>query len=145
MTLPHRNHGTSMGSVSKVLINLPMIDYWGILMEKVKSVHNPSTELCGENGKYGGGADYIASILPLNHYIGTQEAYLEQAGYPRLNHRTNDQLESNNEEIGAVGDDDDIRPWIHSFVQNVGRSSADELMLQPLAKSYSKVNNIRVS
>jgi hypothetical protein len=122
-----------------------MIYYWGIRMENIESVRNPSTELCGEIGKYGSDADYMAPVLRLNHYVGTQKSYLERAGDPRLNHRTNDQLESKSGEIGAVGDGDDIRPWIHSFLQKVGRSGADELLLQPLAKSYSKLNNIRVS
>jgi hypothetical protein len=141
-TLRHHTHGKRMGSFSKALVNLQMIDYQGIRMENIKSVHNPSTELCGENGKYGSGADYIASVLRLNHYVGTKEAYLERAGDVRLNHKTNDQLQRKNQEIGAVGVDDDIRSWIHSFVQQVGQSGADELLLKPLADAYSKAKKV---
>jgi hypothetical protein len=38
--------------------------------------------------------------------------------------------------------DEDIRSWIHSFVQQVGQSGADELLLKPLADAYSKAKMV---
>jgi hypothetical protein len=137
LTLRHRKHGKRTGTFSKALVNLRHISLANIKMDYIKSVHNPNTFLCGENGQYGSGQDYIASVFRLNHYVGTQEAYLERSGDVRLQHKTADQLEEKNQAIGAeLGDDDDIRPWVHSFVQQVGQPAADQLLLQPLERAY---------
>ena len=138
MTVRHRKHAKKhVGTFSKALVNLKHISYEKIDMGHVKSIHNPTTILCGTNGKFGSGKDYISATLRLNHYVGTAESFLERSGDVRRKHLSTANLEEKNKQLGPVEVDDDIRPWLTALVKVLGEKQVEQLLLDPLRISYT--------
>jgi hypothetical protein len=48
-------------------------------MKFVNTIHNPNTAICGKNGRWASGADFMSSIFRINHYFGTKESFRERA------------------------------------------------------------------
>jgi hypothetical protein len=79
----------------------------------------------------GSGTDYIAALLRLNHFAGTEVAFKER--------QTDSRRERNRlfykRDVEPSGETDEMRPWIKAFVNKVGIQNATKL-LSPLDKAY---------
>jgi hypothetical protein len=128
MTLRHFHHGNKYGRFTKTLLNLKRIPQKAIRQEFVRTIHNPMGQVCGRHNEQYIGIDYISSILRLHHYAGTRESF-EQRQFDARN-RSYDKRN-----VSSLGENFDLQPWIHAFVNKVGMEEAQRL-LEPLQEAY---------
>jgi hypothetical protein len=139
MTLKFRHHQKHLGSdFSKVFLELSKIQksqltHW-------ETIHNPYVKVCGKNGKYSSGMDYIASVLRVNHYVGSLESYMERAK-DRRGSRTIAAYQKRNERYLPVEEepDDSIDSWFDRFLLKVGEDTVADLLLKPISERVAKV------
>lgn len=139
-TLTQQRTGPKEGRFSKVIMNLSAARGDHLDWRHVDSVHNPCRDVCPFNGRSGSGADYISSILRINHYCtGTVEGYFERTGDFR-GHGTKEFLETRL--FAPEGHNNDVLPWIDWFLAKVGAAAANDLLFEPLLDVYKVVQHI---
>jgi hypothetical protein len=137
--LQHRT-GRKEGIFSKALLDVTVVATDIITWGRVDSVHSPNRRICGYNGKSGSGADYMASVLRINHYVaGSVEQYSERRSDFRgsyLNRFVNER------HFEPVGVNNDIDYWIDWFIQKVGMADAENLLFKPLLRANKELAHI---
>jgi hypothetical protein len=78
-TIGNVHHEGRTGEASKAMIDVSRATMNELVEDHARTIHNPNRKICGENGRWDFGADYIASIFRLNHYVGTFESYMERS------------------------------------------------------------------
>lgn len=147
VTMRHRIAGNRTGTFSKALVDLSRVAHVDDLdWTYVQTIHNPNWKLCGDNGASTSGTDYISSVLRLNHYVGTYEAYTERKADGRGDHRSvedwhakngrESKLRAANESI--IPDEGDLRPWLATFVNHVGSVANARYLTWRLAEAYDE-------
>lgn len=122
------NNGPRHGEGSKVMIDVSRVSLQDLEQDRARTIHNPNRRVCGDNGKWDSGADYIAAVFRLNHYLGSVESFLERNGDFRG--RSVDSYMKRQQEFNTSGDkfDLDIISWFDVFVNKVGQSEAQRLV-----------------
>ena len=108
-----------------------------------ETIHNPYVKVCGKNGKFSSGMDYIASVLRINHYVGSLESYMERGGgKERRGLRNIANYKKRNERYLPAEEepDDSIDSWFDRFLSKVGEDMAENLLLKPMRERVAKVN-----
>jgi hypothetical protein len=144
LTTRFRFHGPKAGNFSKAMVYLTAEgkQYNSFLGKAYQSIHNPHKGYCGYVGKTGSGADYISSLLRVNHYgSGSIESLLERPSDYRItdNATFEDFFRARN--IWPVGRNEDIVPWVDWFIEKVGVAEAKRLLFQPLKRTYEEFSN----
>jgi hypothetical protein len=133
MTLRHRMRGPLSGNFSKTIIDVSRVPSSLIVEDQVVTIHTPIGEVCPHTTASGSGTDYIAALLRLHHFAGTEVAFKER--------QTDSRRERNRlfykRNVEPSGETDDMRPWIKAFVNKVGIQNATKL-LAPLNKAYQQ-------
>lgn len=132
LTLRWRKHaGPHMywaNKISKVMIDVSKVD-WPEL-RPVESIHRPIKSLCSQRKLHIRPPD---SVLAINHYLGSWEQY-EYRNDARITDARVGELRSRKEynKVKALdtGTNDDIRPWLQGFVENMGAAKAHFLLDQ---------------
>jgi len=77
MTRRFRNHQKRQrGDFSKGLLEISKINKTQDALDALgTNSQSYSVKVCGRNGKFSSGMDYIASVLRINHYVGLLESY----------------------------------------------------------------------
>jgi hypothetical protein len=141
MTLKFRNHQKQLRSgFSKVFLELSKMNeskltHWD-------TIHNPYIKACGRNGRHSSGMDYIASVLRVNHYVGSLESYMERGGAKdRRGPRTIAAYKKRNERYLPAEEepDDGMVSWFDSFLSKVGEETVADLLLKPIRERVAKV------
>eukprot|EP00934_Nitzschia_sp_Nitz4_P004055 Nitzschia sp. Nitz4//scaffold133_size116822//179//1776//NITZ4_003788-RA/size116822-snap-gene-0.0-mRNA-1//1//CDS//3329535339//4045//frame0 len=109
----------SANGLSKAIMDVSRIDFYA---HKFTGVHRPIPELCPN--------PYLwahESLLTVNHYIGTWEAYSFRDDSRRGGIRDYEKYQS---KLSRIQDRTEtvIVPWIGGFVRSVGREKARELL-----------------
>merc|ERR1711920_941380 len=104
----------------------------------MESIHNPFPRMCGSNGRYSSGQDFMGSVLKVSHYIGTIESFLERGfGKGTIVNKQDISTWKKRNLNGApyVNQlDTIIGSWFERFVILVGEDGVEELLLEPLRK-----------
>jgi hypothetical protein len=141
MTLKFRNHQKHLRSgFSKVLLELSKIKERQLT--GWETIHNPYVKVCGKNGMFSSGMDYIASVLRVNHYVGSLESYMERGG--AKDHRGPRNIAAykkrNERYLPAEEEpDDSIDSWFDRFLLKVGEDTVADLLLKPIRERIAKV------
>jgi len=133
MTLRHRKYGEKTGRFTKAMIDVSKVNWDLLVDDQVVTIHTPIRDVCPGNGVSGSGYDYISSVFRLHHYAGTFRSFLERQNDGRRTRLQTFHLR----DVDTVGENDDVRPWIKTFVNKVGIPNATEL-LSPLDKAYEQ-------
>lgn len=136
-TLRYIHHEKRQSKFSKVMIDVSKASDGAFNWTErnhARTIHNPN-RFCGKNGYGDSGADYPSSLFRLNHYLGSEESYLERAADYR--ERSLDKYKEKSEKIKASNSnwDTDIDSWLDVFVRSVGGATEAKKLLAPL-KAY---------
>ena len=126
-TYKYNSYGRNgRGIMSKTLINIANVPFDEITIENVHTSHIPNRYACGYNGPYGSGADYLSSILRINHYVsGTIESFLERShdwrgrSLSKYYERSNTMVQ--NMSSSSVGDNNEIHDWLPLFINKMNK------------------------
>ena len=138
-------HGPPDGKFSKAILDLKANgrQYRSFVAQAYQSIHNPHKGYCGDVGRTGSGADYMSSLVRVNHYqSGTIESLLER-GYSdyRINDKKRFQDFFLSRNLEPVGTNVDIQPWVDWFIDIVGQDEAMRLLFNPLHDMYQQLGN----
>ena len=101
-----------------------LVDVSTLSMDELKNgftVHRVVKEACTEPWR-----KHINSILSVQHYLGTVESYMSKA---EMDVRRRGNVYKKKESMACLhGPNKVLQPWLESFVQNVGKKRAKELL-----------------
>jgi hypothetical protein len=143
-TIGNVHHSRRDGQSSKVIIDLRRVAMDDLEKDRSKTIHNPNRIVCGKNGVYDSGADYIASVFRLNHYLGSIESFFERKGDYRRRDENSYQSKAKTVNVtNGAKFDYDVIPWMDAFIQKVGKGDAIKL-LSPLKSYVSEERALRL-
>jgi len=132
------------GDFSKAMVDVSRINMEYLVRNQCHYQPNPVYDVCGYNGLYESGTDYMSSIFRLNHYHGSWEAFEERSSDFR-----GDRAAFYQKRLGLYGPfttdlgDDDLRPWIHHLIHRVGGNiETAKALLTPPNKTDENSSNV---
>ena len=109
-----------INGLGKVIVDVSQISYKDMDLTEIFSVHRPILDECP--GEWMGPVAYVDSLLRVNHYLGSWEAYTARIDIRRSREVFNYRANTDH------GPSYDIRPWLESFVNGVGTKEAIRLL-----------------
>ena len=124
-TLRWRHHASpdnyQINRISKTIIDVSRVE-WDDL-QPVVSIHRPIRSLCGQRRLHIRSPDQFFLI---NHYLGTWEQYSYRQD-SRTGKERSREMFAQAQKLDE-GCDDEVRPWLQGFVQEVGINEAKRLL-----------------
>lgn len=131
---PLRREGTrKLNGLAKVLVDVSRIPAEDLEPGKMRSIHRPFVDLCPDGNI--GPEEYVDSILRINHYLGSWEAYSSRQDV----RRSRGEFDRKNA-AATGGPSRDILPWLKSFIESVGARKAG-LLLEGIGEMNGVVSN----
>ena len=138
-TYKYNSYGRNgRGIMSKTLINIANVPFDEITIENVHTSHIPNRYACGYNGPYGSGADYLSSILRINHYVsGTIESFLERShdwrgrSLSKYYERSNTMVQN---VTPTTTHTNEIHDWLPLFTNKMKQNDVALKLLQPIVE-----------
>jgi hypothetical protein len=109
-----------INGLGKVIVDVSQMSYNEMDKTELYSIHRPILNECP--GDWMGPAAYVDSLLRVNHYLGSWEAYTARIDVRRSREVFNYRANTDH------GPSYDIRPWLESFVNYVGTKEAVRLL-----------------
>ena len=135
LTRKYQNHQKYVSDAfSKVFLDLSKIKLEHL--SKVETIHNPFPYVCGKNGRYSSGQDYISSVFRISHYVGSLEAWMERGGGEGEFRGAQDIVSWEAKNIKFSPYEDQLDPsmayWLDAFRFKVGEDGMKKLLLKPI-------------